>query len=416
MFDRRFDRIGLTLLTAGLVGVAIFLPWRTFLTNFLILISAAFWLLLVRDKKTFLTRECILFLCLLCSVYLVEVIGLLYTDNIAYGLHRIESKLSLIAFPVLIFVSKIEKKHSEKIQIAFVASTVIACLVCLITAIVKLVKKGQTLPQFFKSSEYSNVDLTEPLQKIHPTFLTLFICLAIFLICDYLRTRRKHYWLFVVILLMMFTAFQLASRAGYLALVCTLVFIGFAFIGMQRKVWLIVYSCIMALTFILTITLVPTVKKRLVDSVLEADINIEEANSVSYHFKTWYCSIDSWLDNHIIFGYGTGDEVDTITQCYQSKRWLGYGHDAHNEFLSSLVKHGLFGLTVFLGFFFYPFYLALKFRNLRYFAFLTIILICFLSESMLRGQTGLVFFTLFNTLFLKEMLIEKNVLRSASED
>jgi O-antigen ligase len=411
MLDRStYERFGLPLLVYGLIGVAIFLPWSTFITNRFIVLCAAIWVLFFSHNKTFFFGQARVLILLLGAVYAIEVVGMIYTDDIRYGLHRLESKLSLIAFPLMVLSSGISSKDTDKILFAFIASTVLACLTCIAISINKIIISGKPFMALFSDSEYSNIALTEPLQRLHPTFLTLFICVAIFVITDYIRKSRKRYWLVLINLFLIFFAFQLASRAGYAALVCTLVFIGFALIGMKRKAVLIVYSVGIMAVFVFSITMIPIVKKRLVDAVLEADISKEQSNSVSYHFKTWTCSVESWLNGHVIFGHGTGDEVNTITQCYQNKHWLGYGHDAHNEFLSSLVKHGIFGFTILAVAFFYPYYLAFKFRDLRYFAFLTIILICFLSESMLRGQTGLVFFTLFNTLFLKDMLIRNNLI------
>jgi O-antigen ligase len=404
-----YDRIGLPLLTCGLIGVAIFLPWRTFITNMLIIASAAAWVLYIKNNKEYF-REARFFILLLTLVYIVEVLGMIHTDNISYGLHRLESKLSLIVFPLIVLGSGLNKIHIGRILTAFVASTVAASLYLTCYAVAKLVSDGRPFSDFITNPEYSNVALTEPLQRIHPTFLTLFICLALFVTTDYVRVNHRRYWLIGVNVFLVLFAVQLASRAGYAALVCTLVFIGFGLIGLKRKWLLVFYSSLIIATVSASVFFLPSVKSRLVDTVIEADINKEQMNSVTYHFRAWTCSIESWLNNHILFGHGTGDEVDTITKCYHEKQWLGYGHDAHNEFLSSLVKHGLVGLVTLLVSFFYPFFLAFKYRNLRYVAFLTIVLISFLAESMLRGQTGLVFFTLFNSLFLKEMLLQNNVL------
>jgi O-antigen ligase len=410
MLDRNaYDRLASLLLVYALIGVAIFLPWRTYTTNFCVVSAGILWFLNIRSNRAHFSRQVIFFILLLCSIYVVEVIGMIHTDNTRYGLHRLESKLSIVVLPLAVLASRVNRRDTENILLALTVSTVFACLISMGNALMRIHAKGQAIEALFTDNEYSNVALTEVLNKLHPTFLTLFICISIYFITDFVRRSKSRYWLLLVVLFLLFFAFQLASRAGYAALVCTLVLIGFLFIGSGRKIMLGIYSFIILAVFILSLTQIPTVKKRVVDAFLEADIHKEEANSVSYHFKTWTCSVETWLNGHVWFGYGTGDEVNTITQCYHEKRWLGYGHDAHNEFLSSLVKHGLFGLIVLSISFFYPFFLAVKYRDLRYFTFLTIIFICFLSESMLRGQTGLVFFMLFNTLFLKSMLIEQKI-------
>jgi O-antigen ligase len=409
------DRFGLTVLVYGLIGVAVFLPWRTYFTNMFVVTSAAGWILSFRTNRNYLSKQVLFFVVLLASVYLMEVIGMIHTDNTSYGLHRLESKLSLIVFPIIILASGIQKEELRKILNVFIISTIAACVFGTVVAMQRLIANGQSWSAFFSDSAYSNVALTEPIQRIHPTFLTLFICLAIYAITEHVRIQRKHYGLLLINIFLLFFAFQLASRAGYVALIVTLILIGFGFIGINRKFLMVIYIVVIFAGFIISITTIPTVRTRLVDAVLEADIKKEQVNSVSYHLKTWTCSIESWKNGHILFGYGTGDEVNTITKCYHDKNWVGYGHDAHNEFLSSLVKHGIVGLTVLLIAFFYPFYLAIRYRDLRYATFLTFILICFLSESMLRGQTGLVFYALFNTLFLKDLIVRNGLIKIPAE-
>lgn len=403
-------RNGLNFLFYGLCGVAIFLPWRAHYTNVFVVTSGVLWLLYLNQNRSYFSRPAVWFILLLTSIYIVELIGMTYTENVSYGLHRLESKLSIVVFPVIILASGVNRSHVDRILGVFTASTFFACLYCVFAAFRDIKARDKEISSFFRDPEYTNALLTEPINSLHPTFLTLFICLAVFSIVTYLRHVRKHYWLLAVIAFLLAFSFQLASRAGYVALLSTMILIGFSFIGLQRKMLLAAYCFIIVLGFTLSITLLPTLKQRLVQTVLEADINQEQVNSVSYHLKSWTCSVELWLDGHILFGYGTGDEVITINRCYQEKNWVEYGHDAHNEFLSSLVKHGLMGLIILSAMFFYPFYLSVKFRDLRYFSFLVIILICFLAESMLRGQTGLVFFTFFNALFLKDMLAQNGIL------
>ncbi len=402
------DRTALFLLFLGLAGVALFIPWRAHYTNICIVVSGSLWLLFIKQNRRYFSRPVILFILLLISVYLVELIGITYTENLDYGFHRLESKLAMVIMPVVILASGIDRRHIERLLAVFVLSTLIACLYCTAVAVFDIIEKEKPLTAFFLEGRYANVALTEPLRKMHPTFLTLFICLSIFSIVVYMRQLKGHYWMSIIILFLLIFSFQLASRAGYVALLCTMFLIGFSLIGLNRRLWLWVYSIVIVATFILSISFIPQLRQRLVDAVLEADITTEQVNSVSYHLKSWTCSVESWLDGHILFGYGTGDEVDTISKCYEEKNWVGHRHDAHNEFLSSLVKHGLFGFFVLCVMFFYPFYLSLKYRELRYFTFLTIIFVCFLSESMLRGQSGLLFFTFFNALFMKDMLLRIN--------
>lgn len=398
------ERLSLPLLTAGLVSVAVFLPWSTYLTNASISIAALIWLFFVRVHKTFFTKEIIFFIILFGSLYFIEVVGMLYTDNVSYGLFRLETKLSLLVFPLITLASGIQKKSIQLILVVFICSTILACTWCTITAVKSIHDQGLPFSILINDFRYSNLNLTAPIKNIHPTYLSLFICLTIYFIADYIRKHRSAYLLILIIFYLILFTFQLASRAGLAALFCTLVIIGVSFIGRRQKLFLVLYFTFI-IAAVITITLaVPIIKYRMVDTVMEASIQEEQVNSVSYHYKSWYCAIEKLSDNHIIFGYGTGDEINTISECYAENGWIDYRHDAHNEYLSSLLKHGLIGLAILLACLIYPYYLAFKNKDLFYISFLTTIIICFFSESMLRGQTGLVFYTLFNSLLLKGML------------
>lgn len=409
-------KAALPLLFFGMVGVAVLIPWRAHYTNIFLVSSGVLWFLFLKENKAYFTKPAVYYILLLTSLFIVEVIGLVYTQNLDYGLHRLESKLPMVIFPIIVFSSGLNSKHVERLLAVFVLSTVVACLYCTSLAFIDIIQTEKPLIAFIQEEQYSNIYLSEPLFSIHPTFLTLFICLAVFSIAIYMRQLKGHYWLLLVILFLLVFSFQLASRAGYVALLCTMVLIGFSFIGLKRRALLLIYVGAIVAVFALSIILIPQLRERLVDSVLEVDLQQEQLNSVSYHLKSWICSVESWYKGNILFGYGTGDEVITLAQCYEDKNWLVYNHDAHNEFLSSLVKHGLLGLTVLSIMFFYPFYLSIRYRDLRYFTFLTTVLVCFMSESMLRGHNGLLFFTCFHALFLKDLLLRKKIIKSPSQE
>jgi O-antigen ligase len=118
-----------------------------------------------------------------------------------------------------------------------------------------------------------------------------------------------------------------------------------------------------------------------------------------------------WLADHVLFGYGTGDEKDVIRQCNDEHNWSDLGHDANNEYLSSLVRHGIFGLAILLACLLYPFYISIKNHDFIYVIFLILISTTFLSESALRAGNALVFYASFNALLMLRSVTARESIR-----
>jgi O-antigen ligase len=401
---RGLNRFAVPALVFGLTLVALFLPWRTFPTNLSLLLSAALWFLFHREHISAVNKKTQNFIFLFLAVYAVEVVGIIHTQNMSYGLFRLETKLPLLGFPVIILASRINHAHITRIIWVFIASLMLACTWCLIYAIASILSEGAPLSSFFSSPMYAHIEFTRPLQQLHPTYLTLFICSAVFFISEHIRKSKHYVWAVAIAYLLLFVV-PLSSRAGIVAAFFTVLYIGARSIGTRRKVALIVYSLVITALATFTVFFVPSVKSRMVDSFLQAELKTDQINSVSFHYKSWYCSVTMWLEGNWLFGYGTGDEVITISDCYAAYGWTDYRHDAHNEYLSSLLKHGLLGLAILLAALLYPLYLAFRREDWYYMHFLLVVMICFLSESMLRAQSGLVFYAFFNALLFKRLLL-----------
>ena len=75
--------------------------------------------------------------------------------------------------------------------------------------------------------------------------------------------------------------------------------------------------------------------------------------------------------------------------------------NAHNQYLQTFLGLGIPGLLLLLSFLLVPFSLAWKKKkkNFPYMAFILIVLLNFLVESMLEARAGTNFIALFNCLF-----------------
>ena len=72
--------------------------------------------------------------------------------------------------------------------------------------------------------------------------------------------------------------------------------------------------------------------------------------------------------------------------------------NAHNQFLQVLIDHGLIGLLILLFYSFFMIYSSIVKKKFIFTIFLCIIILNFLTESILETQSGVIFFAFFNTI------------------
>ncbi len=111
------------------------------------------------------------------------------------------------------------------------------------------------------------------------------------------------------------------------------------------------------------------------------------------------------------FGVGTGDVKDAFIQEYKKNPKLEEGCDkrSHNQFITTALSLGVFGLVLFLGIFII---LIKKYSgSLNYLFFLgqIIVLLSMLWEDTLETQAGVAVFSVLLNIFLFERYLDKTV-------
>jgi O-antigen ligase len=104
-----------------------------------------------------------------------------------------------------------------------------------------------------------------------------------------------------------------------------------------------------------------------------------------------------------VIGHGSGSEIQLLKERYfENKFYRSYLHglNAHNQYISFLIKTGIWGLLVYLATLFFAFRLAITRKDLLLFSFLTIIAIVSFSENVLDVDKGTFFYAIFFSLFV----------------
>ncbi|HOZ87964.1 MAG TPA: O-antigen ligase family protein, partial [Bacteroidia bacterium] len=151
-------------------------------------------------------------------------------------------------------------------------------------------------------------------------------------------------------------------------------------------------------------------------------IGSNNENGVTQRFFFWRNSL-AIIQRSPVIGHGTGDANIEFSKQYADllRQNPDYPesvveamhffekqqYNSHNQFLQVLILFGVTGLAVFLSLFARSYYVCYKRKNLLYFSFLTIVFFSCLTECVFDRQFGVVFFSVFNAVFLFHGKTEK---------
>lgn len=109
-----------------------------------------------------------------------------------------------------------------------------------------------------------------------------------------------------------------------------------------------------------------------------------------------------------VIGVGTGDVKDALVAQYAKNNYTGIMKErlnAHNEYLQVTAALGIIGLISLLSCLIVPLYISIKQKRFVYMLFILILLINFLTESILETQGGTIFYGFFNSLLMFNFVI-----------
>jgi hypothetical protein len=411
--------------------VALLIPFDLMITKLIISIAFVFWLLsswkCIRSEWPIYGKFVLLF----ASLYLINIPGLIMTEDMEAGFLRLESRLSYLVFPLLILLSDLDRQQLRTICYSFIAGISLCSLICLAAALYNVY---HTDPAHRTFEQITYIDLLKVLD-LHPSFICVFVSFAIFYLFydlyTYAATTIRRILLITLTAYLCVFNFLLQSRAPLAAFV----FIVIAFVIVlicqsKASLKLLLISSIVLLIVIMAFVVnnksivsrfelkfgqVPEIVMK-PDSLL-----INESmptQSTIYHLRSWYCSIQLLSDYHLFTGHGSGDEKDVLQPCYESHGWLvmaGERQNAHNEYFSALLRAGILELLLLLACLIIPAFLGLRYRTYLYVAFLLIWMATFVFNT-LNLQSALFFFAMFNAVLFRMMMQERSALTAQPEN
>ncbi|WP_162052393.1 O-antigen ligase family protein [Pontibacter pamirensis] len=411
------------LLSLLLFCVSIFLPMQL-ATNSAIALLIVIWLAegkfaykLSKIKSSPLAAFSII-------LFLLYLIGMLYTQNVQAGWKYLETKASLLIFPLVLTSAIIPKEDLHKTLRSFSWLCVFFSLIALLYQI-KVVEERNDINYLFS-------DGLVLIYRKQAIYYALYVALSILVFFDRLWfdnvriSKTERIINVIAISFLLLILFLLASRTSLLVLI--LILFTTAVVKGVRNGKLKYTALLIAATIVFFGTLsffFPQTLSRF-ESLKNTSYNFQNKSS-EYHFAfdnaaeswnglnlrlaKWVCALDVIKENPVI-GVGSGDIKDALVTAYTNRSFfyaVEMRFDPHNQYLETTVGIGAIGLLVLCLFYFYPLYLAVRKRNWLFSAFTVMVIFCSLTESILSSSQGIIFTCFFMFIFVK-MVFEDDIL------
>lgn len=345
------------------------------------------WTRLISNKRNFV----------FIGIYLLFVFAYLISQNKQEAFTDLKVKLYLLLIPVFWTAGiSLAKKEIQKVLSWFVISCILFAAFAIFVAVFNFIITGE--------NKFYYLDLVS-FTYMHPAYIGMFeafafIIISIDLIKGWSQYSTKRKWAyFAVLLFLTLFIFLLTAK---MAIASLFIFGNIAFfilaknnLGKNYAILIIAGCNIVAITALLSL---PYTRERF--KLLFTYDEVAYANSVNSRSEIWKASMEV-AKQHPLFGTGSGDAEKALTDTYARngfEKGVTESYNTHNQYLQVLVETGIVGLLLFTAFLGFCIRAAILDKNYLYLTFLLLFMVNIFTESMLKTQSGVVFFVFFNSL------------------
>ena len=378
--------------------IAFILPFEKIIIRYLLVLFALF-CLFIADYKQLKERQNWIKLSLV-SLWILPFLQLLILNKLEIYWEHLMTKLTLLIIPIIIITCyrPYEIKIGKVLKF-FTLGCLISALFCMLNSLF-----SYYFLENIKAFNYTSLSIFH-----HPGYFTMYLNFVIGIIYLALLKPIEFFnfsikWSITIISFLTLFILIASSRTGWITnILLHIIFLTIIITNKKFSKKIFVYVIIFLIPFVSIIYINPTIKLRFNELVKNA-INVENSKKVSsssnVRRKTWLTST-KLIKKKWLFGYGTGIGKKALKE--QNKK-DGYDYmykknfNAHNQFLQILIDHGLIGFLILLFYSFFMIYSSIVKKKFIFTIFLCIIILNFLTESILETQSGVIFFAFFNTI------------------
>lgn len=385
-----------------ILAFCVVLPFDKFYSE-IILISLLIHSVLNFEKQKF--KKLPLYTFLLPILFFIGLISISYSDYPKIGFQQIEKQLALLLFPLIIASSDLNiQKYKLPLLVSFGVVNA-AIIVYLFGYALKIIILNDAPLSSIFSGLFTNQNFTSPI-GIHATYFSAYIAVCIPAFVErFLTVKSGFYKLLCLLILLIFGAglFQLSSRAVFIAVILIInLIIPFCAPRLLKKK-LFISAAVVSLIMGSIIFGVESFNSRFIEDLqTDLDITSLEEQVLDPRVKRWE-SAWTLVEKAPFLGYGNGSEVPLLREEYfRNKQYTSFLHNlnAHNQYLSYLLKSGIVGLLCYLAVLIAGFRDSFRKKDSSYLSFMALITIISFSENILDVNKGIFFFACFFSLFL----------------
>lgn len=324
------------------------------------------------------------------AYYLLHVIGMLWTEDLAFGAFDLQIKAPLLALPLLtLLIPAFTKQGRDLLLFTGTMGSGLAVIICIVAALIRIAVGSEfEVTQEVFSARFSFL--------VHPSYFAMYLC---FFVAAWTLTPI-HRWVpqqlsFAVLLLLCIGVVLCGSKLGWItfALLFPMVLIArWRDVALRRT--LLGMGALSGIALILLLVGSPYALDRVREALSAArpDTEVGDAETSSAVRRiTWSAAIELFDDAPMI-GTGTGDVKNELLRVYAShgREWaVEHRLNAHNQFLQSAACLGVLGAG-FLALFLLAPLAGFGRKELLTVVFIGLCALNWSVESMLEVQAGVV--------------------------
>jgi len=356
------------------------------------------------------------------AIYLYVVMQFFFSQNRKEALSSLSTELPFLLYPLILGAYRgIDETLKRRAEKCFLFSIVLFLLIAIVYATIDTALTHQNTIVLGGDSSYnkfSSYGLARVFYNWHPTNAAMSAVLGIFILFRLygprLREKRKLSSFIVPVLIFLFLSlslFLLNSIAAIVAYIAILLYGTFVFLRRDRVSLTIriVLLCtlVCGATGFLYINPFSIEKiEELKNRNLKVTDSYVERNILTMRLAKWQTHMHI-IREHLPWGTTVGDIKQIREEAYRKANFQDlalHNYNAHDQFIEYLTIFGIPGILLFLAMLVAP--LSGTAPRKPYIGFILIVIIIFLTESLLQRQQGLNFFMFFYALYGRREIAE----------
>lgn len=342
----------------------------------------------------------------LSCYFVLQLLSLVYTENLAHAFKNIQNSLSLLLLPLILVVlyRPISKKQLDLLLLLFVLSSVVLSFYVGLEFWVEQVGNSADLGNKWGGAFRESVsDLL--LYHLHPTYFSIWVLFSCIVLSNFLLNKiyPTLFWVFIgTWIFLFFIALLLVSR-GVLAAFFIASFFQII-LHFRKKVKTLLILSFGGVLLLVGLSQMNSVRVRFYDEVFAQEFTPPVGNAhtpTNIRVGIYSCVFEIFKSN-VFFGLGIGDVQDNLNDCYLQYHTRVYQenhYNAHSSYFQLMLSTGAIGLLLFLAVHVYLIRLAFRKENYIFAIFLLYIMGSMAFESILERMHGAFFYACFLGLF-----------------